>query len=366
MDGVKILHISDLHLDSPVAGLNAQQRAVRRQELRQSFANALALARQRQVQVVLLPGDLFDGADVSGDTVKFVQNLFAAYSDMRFFLALGNHDPLSANIYAAFEGMPHVTVFGAEWGSVELPEWNARVYGVGFAHSKQAEPLLRGFRAEKDERVILMVLHGELVQGMTGESAYNPVYAADIAACGADYLALGHTHAYSGILKAGGTHYAYCGTHEGHGFDECGPKGVIVGTVGKGCVDLEFAATCLRQYRRLEIDVTGCDTVEDVLAAVNTCTNPQDLFRIALSGQFDGELQLPVLQNGVQAYFAKFVNETRPGYDLQALAQDYTLKGLFARGILERLERAQSEEEKTALLDAADLAVRLFDKGGVQ
>ena len=364
MDGVKILHISDLHLDSPTVGLDADQRAVRRQELRQSFANALAFARQRQVQAVLLPGDLFDGPDVSADTVKFVQNLFASYSDMRFFLAPGNHDPLSANMYTAFADMPHVTVFGDAWGCAELPEWNARVYGAGFVHSQQAEPLLRGFHTGKGEAVNLAVLHGELVQGLAAGSAYNPVYVPDIAESGADYLALGHSHTYSGILKAGGTHYAYCGTHEGHGFDECGPKGVLIGKVGKGRVDLEFVPTCLRQYQRLEVDITGCDTVEDVLTAVNTCTNPRDLFRIALAGQFDGELQLAVLQNGVQAYFAKFVNETRPGYDLQALSQEYTLKGLFARGILERLGQAQSEEEKTALLDAADLAFRLFEKGG--
>lgn len=363
MDGVKILHISDLHLDSPVAGLDADQRAVRRQELRQSFANVLDLAQQKGVQLVLLPGDLFDSGSPGKDTVAFLRHLFETYADMRFFLSPGNHDPLSSGVYAAFDGLPQVTVFGEGVSCVELPAWRTRVYGAGFAHDRQEAPLLRGFCAADGDWVNLMVLHGELMQGSSGESAYNPVYVQDIAASGLDYLALGHTHAFSGILQAGGTHYAYSGAHEGRGFDECGEKGVILGTVGKRGVDLAFVPTCLRQYHRLEIDVTDCVTIEAVLDKIGAQTNARDLFRIALTGRFDGELAVPVLQNGTDTFFAKFVDETRPRYDLQQVAQDYTLKGLFARGVLQRLERADTAE-RAALLDAADMAMRLFEKGG--
>ena len=364
MDGVKIMHISDLHLDSPVTGLDNQQRAVRRQELRQSFANALELANARQVQIVLLPGDLFDGASPDKSTVTFLQNIFEKYTEMHFFLSPGNHDPLSSGVYEAFRDIPQATVFDAAISCVELPDWNVRVYGVGFAHAQQSLPLLQGFRAADDEMVNLMALHGELMQGSSGESAYNPIFLRDIANSGLDYLALGHTHEFSGILQEGDTHYAYCGAHEGRGFDECGEKGVIIGTVGKKQVDLEFVPTCLRQYHRLAVDVSDCATVEDVLEKIGALTRERDLFRIALTGRFDGALSVPVLQNGTNAYFAKFVNETRPHYDLQAVAQDYTLKGLFAREILRRMEAADGPQ-KAALLDAADLGMRLFEKGGV-
>ena len=363
MDSVKILHISDLHLDSPVTGLDNRQRAVRRQELRQSFANALKLAANRQVQIVLLPGDLFDGGNPDKSTVTFLKNTFETYTNMRFFLSPGNHDPLSSGVYEAFADLPQVTVFGAEISCVELPEWNARVYGAGFAHAQQRQPLLQAFRAADDSMVNLMVLHGELMQGSSGESAYNPIYLQDVAQSGLDYLALGHTHAFSGVLQAGNTYYAYSGTHEGRGFDECGEKGVILGAVGKKNVDLAFVPTCMRQYHWLKVDVTGCETVEDVLEKLNTQTNARDLFRITLTGQYDGTLDAPVLQNGTSAFFAKFIDETRPQYHLQALSQDYTLKGLFARGILQRLETAD-EAGKAILLDAADLGMRLFEKGG--
>lgn len=363
MDGVRILHISDLHLDSPVMGLDKQQRAVRRQELRQSFAGVLELAAARQIQIVLLPGDLFDGGNPDKSTVTFLQNTFEKYSGMRFFLSPGNHDPLSSGVYEAFADIPQVTVFGAAVSCVELPDWNARVYGAGFAHAQQSQPLLQGFRAADDEMVNLMALHGEVMQGSSGESAYNPIFLQDIAESGLDYLALGHTHEYSGILQQGDTHYAYCGAHEGRGFDECGEKGVILGTVGKKQVDLEFVPTCLRQYHRIAVDVSDCATVEAVLEKIGAQTHGRDLFRIALTGRFDGELSIPVLQNGTDAYFAKFVNETRPRYDLQAAAQDYTLKGLFAKEILRRMETAD-ESQKAALLDAADTGMRLFEKGG--
>ena len=57
-----LLHASDFHLDSPLSGLPPEKSAQRRRELRELPARLAALAKEEGVDLVLLPGDLFEGA----------------------------------------------------------------------------------------------------------------------------------------------------------------------------------------------------------------------------------------------------------------------------------------------------------------
>ena len=88
---MKLLHASDFHLDSPLSGLPAEKCAQRRGELREIPARLAKLARDEGVDLVLLPGDLFDGGRVYPETVRA---LARALGDMGVpvFIAPGNHD----------------------------------------------------------------------------------------------------------------------------------------------------------------------------------------------------------------------------------------------------------------------------------
>ena len=78
---LKILHAADFHLDSPFSGLTADQAAQRRRELRQLPARLSRLVREEGADLVLLPGDLFDGERVYPETVDA---LAQALGDMAF------------------------------------------------------------------------------------------------------------------------------------------------------------------------------------------------------------------------------------------------------------------------------------------
>ena len=88
---MKLLHASDFHLDSPLAGLPPEKSAQRRRELREVPARLAALARSEGVDLALLPGDLFDGERVHPETVRA---LAGALEEMAVpvFIAPGNHD----------------------------------------------------------------------------------------------------------------------------------------------------------------------------------------------------------------------------------------------------------------------------------
>ena len=65
-----ILHGADLHLDAPFTGLSAEQARTRRAELRELPGRLADLAREREADLLLLSGDLFDGADPYAETAQ--------------------------------------------------------------------------------------------------------------------------------------------------------------------------------------------------------------------------------------------------------------------------------------------------------
>ncbi len=354
----KFLQLSDLHLDSKIAELDAQKRAVRRQELKDSFCRAIELAKTEAVDFILICGDLFDSEYAEPGTLALLARELAC--NLPVFLSPGNHDPYTAAAVRDSQLPDNVHVFGGAIEAVELPDIHVRVYGRGFLDSEEPHPLLAGFRAADDAMANVMALHGEVT---TGESSYNPVRPDDIANSGLDYLALGHVHTFSQLQKAGNTYYAYSGTHEGHGFDECGEKGVILGEVEKGRVSIKFVPTCIRQYQRIGVDITGCTLIEDVASRVrDAAATPEFLYQIELCGTRDTSLnlQMDLLQSmlSVDAFFLKLRDASKPGYLLEQIAKEPTLKGVFARHVLKEME--QNPQNAGLLQEAAGLVLDLF------
>ena len=94
------------------------------------------------------------------------------------------------------------------------------------------------------------------------DSRYRAMTLKDVEQSGADYLALGHVHAFGGVQQTGRTFWAYPGCPEGRGFDELGDKGFLTGTVEPGQVKLTFVPFARRRYQWLTADVTGTDPLE--------------------------------------------------------------------------------------------------------
>ncbi len=360
MDEIKILHMADIHFGRPASGLPEELRAIRRQEVRSTFSAAIALAKEQCVDAVLIAGDLFDRADTDKSTISFIAEELAKIPEIHVFASPGNHDSLgSAYDDLSKEGIENLTVFGGEWSSWISSDKKYTVYGIGFDNEVITAPLLKELNIENEDMINIALLHGELAPA----SDYNPITDGDIASCGADYLALGHVHAYSGLMRAGGTHYAYSGTIEGGGFDECGDKGVILARVSKGKCEAELVPLCRRRFAAIEIDVSDCGTLQKIIEKVKAAAdNKNDLYKIVLTGCRPEKIPGGVIENEVDAFFVKVKDLTHGGYDLEKLSADYTIGGLFAKNILERMENAD-DAERADLAAAADIVMEILNKG---
>ena len=248
---IKLIHGADLHLDSPFSGLTPEQAAARRQEQRELLDRLARLAREREADLLLLSGDLLDSRRTYRETAQALARSLGSLP-CPVFLAPGNHDFYGPqSLYAALDWPENVHIFTS--GSVrraELPGLDCVVYGRAFLGPREDRSPLEGFRAERDGRVQLMAVHGEV----DGRGEYGPISREDIACSGLDYLALGHIHQTSGLQREGDTFWAYPGCPEGRGFDELGDKGVLYVEAEPGSCRAEFVPLCRRRYQILSVD----------------------------------------------------------------------------------------------------------------
>ena len=361
---MKLLHASDFHLDSPLSGLPPEKSAQRRRELRELPARLAALAKEEGVDLVLLPGDLFDGTRVYPETIRALARALGEM-EVPVFIAPGNHDFYhDKSPYAVNPWPDNVHIFTQpDLQAVELPRINCTVYGCAFAAPHREDDPLAGFAAPDDGKLHLLCVHGEV--GPAG--SYAPIAPKSLEHSGVAYAALGHVHA-AGSGKAGKTLWAYPGCPEGRGFDELGPKGALIVTFGEPVqltisspdgppmapIDLggqtvaaKFVPVCKRQYR---IETVEADSFTDVICQGES----PDLIRFLLTGESRSAPDLAALAAQAAPHFfhVELQDRTTLPQDLWARADEDSLTGLFLREVLARLDSADDGEWDKLLLCA--------------
>jgi len=346
---IRFIHAADLHLDSAFVALDGEEARLRRRELR-ALPDALAdLALAEKVDVVLLSGDLFDGAEIYPETIERLRGALERMA-CPVFIAPGNHDPYTvASPYMRETWPANVHIFRTDaLTSVELKELGCVIHGAAFTAGDREDAVLEGFSAPADGLIHIMCLHGNV--GDT-QGRYGPITREQIACSGADYLALGHVHRCSGLNREGAVFWAYPGCPAGRGFDELGDKGALLGTVEKGRVEVTFVPLSRHRYHILRLDVTGTDPRR----ALDAALSPEmagDLCRVIFTGE-TGEQGIDL--RALETEFAgragglQLRDETRVSRNLWERAGEESLRGLFLQLLRERYDAAgDGEKEKIA------------------
>ena len=349
---VRIIHAADFHLDSAFSGLPPEKARQRRRESREILDRLTALARERQVDMVLLSGDLFDGERVYPETVERLREALAALA-CPVFIAPGNHDPFTPRSPYARQTWPeNVHIFrGGALEAVELPELGCVVHGAAFTAPERTDQVLAGFAAPADGLVHILCLHGEV---NAPASQYGPITREQIAASGLTYLALGHVHQCSGLQRQGDSFWAYPGCPEGRGFDELGDKGVLAGTVERGRVSLDFVPLCRRRYHILTADVTGRNP-RKALEEAMPATASDDVCRVIFTGETgEAGIDLAGLTGDYRDrfYALELRDQTRVSRDIWDRAGEDSLRGLFLRELRARYDAAEDEAEREKIAAA--------------
>lgn len=365
MNRVKILHTADLHIGAELSYLDNNY-DTRRFEVLEVFRNITLKCRENNVEICLIAGDLFDSNAAAKQFISSVLQYIEDAKSTRFFLVCGNHDPLDASSPFLSAKIPeNLTVFGSDYETVEIAELGVRIMGRSFAHSSMDS--VTPDRMPDDNFINILLLHADF--GATGP--YNPINQQFVAAVSADYVALGHIHKRTEIQKLGTGYISYPGCPEGQGFDENGPKGVFMGELFKGGHELSFLKTSKRLHITEKVDLSSADNVLSAEEIILTHLKDkygelfsENLYKLVLTGALDNpenikpsHLELLLKE---KLYFVKIKNETTLKLDLDSLSREPSLKGIFIKGMLEKLSSC-TEDERPHIMDALNLGLAAFD-----
>ncbi|TVX94605.1 DNA repair exonuclease [Paenibacillus agilis] len=266
---LRFIHAADLHLDSPLRGLQSLP-DVLQERLEQGVFRAwdrlVDLAIQVEADAVLLSGDLHDSTHRSLRAVWRLERGMKRLSEngIAVFIIHGNHDPLTEE--ERWSWPSGVTVFGTDEPSCHLiydrsGKPVAVVTGMSYGqkavydnialhypdqperHVKESlqagERVGDGNRMASSERLYRIgMLHGT-VDGRAEHDPYAPCSRGDLIRKDYDYWALGHIHKREVMQEQ--PYIVYAGNIQGRHIKETGAKGVyVVDVLEDGTSELVF------------------------------------------------------------------------------------------------------------------------------
>jgi len=267
----KFLHAADLHLDSPLRGLDRYEGApldAIRQATRRSLEKLTALAIEEEVAFVLIAGDVYDGKWKDHNTGQFFARQMHVLNDagIEVFLIRGNHDAESV-ITTSLTLPPNVFSFPTDQPQTRIHESSgAAIHGQGFAKRAVTNDLSTKYPQPVTGAFNIGMLHTS-AGGYAEHESYAPCTIDGLCDRGYDYWALGHVHTRQ-TLNASGPVVAFSGNTQGRHIRESGEKGCLLVTVDDGVPQTEFRALDVFRWESLRPNAAGCDHPDDVLAVI--------------------------------------------------------------------------------------------------
>lgn len=267
----RFLHAADLHLDSPLIGLDRYEGAPVeriRGATREALKNLVALALSESVAFVLLAGDLFDGDWKDYNTGLFFADQMRSLreADIPVFIVSGNHDAAS-QISKSLKMPDNVRRFSVKRAETfVLDHLDVAVHGQGFAKAAVTDDLVSEYPNALPGLFNVGLLHTSLT-GRPGHAPYAPCTLEGLRSKCYDYWALGHVHKRE--VLAGDPPIVFAGNTQGRHIRESGPKGCTMVTVhGSHVVAFEPVELDVLRWSTREISLEDARTPDALLDAV--------------------------------------------------------------------------------------------------
>lgn len=274
---MRIVHAADLHIDSPLVGLERYpgvpvERV--RTATRAAFSRVIDLCRSERARFLVLAGDVFDGDWRDVHTGLFFVSELAKLRDVGcdVLLLRGNHD---FELTSALRFPSHVHSFAhaaAREGdhSFVFESDGVAFHGLSYPTKHVRENLVDRYPSRIPGLINVGVLHTNASgsKGGAQHESYAPCSVDDLVAKSYDYWALGHVHTHEVLRRD--PFVVYPGNTQGRSVRELGDKGcVVVETEGAHVVDVRFRSTAVMRWFSEEIVLGADDDVDDLHDAVH-------------------------------------------------------------------------------------------------
>jgi DNA repair protein SbcD/Mre11 len=282
---LRFLHTADIHLDSPLKGLEAHEDAPVeeiRGATRRAFDNCIELAIEEEVDFLLIAGDLYDVDWKDYNTGLFFASRMGRLNraGIAVFIVSGNHD--AANQITRTMPLPdNVTLFSSKKPhSVKLDNLGVIIHGQSYPSRAVTENLALQYPRYESGYFNIGLLHTSLT-GREGHEDYAPCTLDELKSKGYDYWALGHVHKREILTES--PWIVFPGNIQGRHIRETGAKGATLVTVEDGRItDVRDYELDVVRWATCQVDLSQCETTNTIYESV------RQAFELALA-EADGK-----------------------------------------------------------------------------
>ena len=274
---IRFIHTADNHLGNLFKGFSNKQKSEEaREAVNQAFRTVAQLAIQKQVDFVLISGDLYNSEQQHIQELLLVQEEFERLrkAEISVFMIQGNHDfeqqtnllPFPNNV-VVFDKTIDTKTYTSKQGEV------VALSGFSYATRWVRESMIQQFPF-RDEAVDYHIglYHGSIDSADSEHAHYAPFSLMEMKQKNYDYWALGHIHKREILSHI--PMIAYSGNTQGLKRTETGEKGCYLVEIEKQQPPvLTFLPTSQFIWKEMSISLAGIFTATECYEVIRTALN---------------------------------------------------------------------------------------------
>ena len=372
---MRFIHMADIHLDTPFTVLGGKKdfANIRHLEQRQVFKEAIEYIQKEKIPFLFIAGDLYEQKYIRESTIEYINNLFTEIPETKIFIAPGNHDPfLNNSYYNNYNWNKNVTIFNQEVKTIEFEDVD--IYGFGFSDFYCTDFDINKIKIKNKEKINILIIHGSLDASKTLEMQYNPIKTNELKNIGFDYVALGHIHKAN--FENNENNFIYPGSLISFGFDELGEHGMVDVEINKNNseknnlnnkkiiknnIKINFIKLDNRIFEEKNINISEINSEEELIEKINEIKLEKNKFyKIILIGQKNIEINTSKLCKLIaDKNILKIKDKTETKYNIDKIATQNNLKGIFVKKMLEDIKDDKSNKEE--IEQAIEIGLKAFE-----
>ena len=338
---MQIIHVSDLHLGSRLTSLPIGNiRENRKNEILKSFNRLIDYAKEHNIKIIMLAGDVFDSDRPYKKDKSFFYDSVKANKEITFLYLRGNHDIEESLV----ENLDNLKTFNNEWITYSFE--GVSISGIELSSNNKTS--LYSSLSLNENCLNIVMMHGDV-----NTKGKEFIDLKKLSNKNIDYLALGHIHAYKEFIIDKRGIAIYPGCLDGRGFDELDEKGFVVLDIDNNTIKHKFIPFSSRVIVEKRIDISNAlnlyeakNLIQNELSSIDSSS----LVKIILTGKVDFEIGN--IEDTIHSFFAdnffylKVYNELKKTINIDDYKNDFSLKGEFVRNISSNSNLTAEEKEE--------------------
>jgi len=282
---MRFIHTADVHLFA-TPDADKPWGKDRTLEIEETFGRIISDCNEKDVDLLLIAGGLFDVSPVAED-LEVLDELLSQLEKTRTVILSGSSDYIAPDSDAAGYKFKTRTVMlpAGRTTNAYLKGINTCVTGFSYAKPEYTERIIEEIRPGREDAINILIGHG-------GDRRHMPYRKDVILRRGFDYVAMGYIRKPTHILK---NRMAYAGSPEPLSHEETGRHGYILGEITSEGTSIEWCPIAKRSYIDINVTLDSSVEVSEIAQSVENRIMKlgiDNIYTIIIKGFADSRLQL--------------------------------------------------------------------------